>query len=33
MSLDAGLRYASSMNALARQTDDCRNGIARFLNK
>lgn len=33
MSLDAGLRYASSMNALARQTDDCRNGIARFLKK
>ncbi len=33
MSLDAGLRYASSMNALARQTDDCRSGIARFLNK
>lgn len=33
MSLDAGLRYASSMNALARQTDDCREGIARFLQK
>lgn len=33
MSLDAGLRYAASMNALARQTDDCRAGIARFLQK
>lgn len=31
MSLEAGLRYASSMNALARQTDDCKQGIARFL--
>lgn len=33
MSLDDGLRYASSMNALARMTDDCQNGIAKFLNK
>lgn len=32
MSLDAGLHYAAAMNALARQTDDCKNGIARFLN-
>lgn len=32
MSLDAGLRYAASMNAIARQTDDCKDGIARFLN-
>ncbi len=32
MSLDAGLHYATVMNALARQTDDCRNGIATFLN-
>ncbi len=31
MSLDAGLHYATVMNALARQTDDCRNGIASFL--
>jgi len=33
MSLDAGLRYATSMNALARQTDDCRQGIERFLQQ
>lgn len=32
MSLDAGLKYATVMNALARQTDDCKNGIASFLN-
>ena len=32
MSLDAGLHYATVMNALARQTDDCRQGIAAFLN-
>jgi len=32
MSLDAGLRYAASMNALARQTDDCKAGIQRFLS-
>jgi methylglutaconyl-CoA hydratase len=31
MSLDAGLRYATSMNAIARQTEDCKEGIARFL--
>lgn len=31
MSLDAGLRYAAAMNAIARQTDDCKQGIARFL--
>ncbi len=31
MSLEAGLQYASSMNAVARMTDDCRKGIARFL--
>lgn len=31
MALDAGLHYATVMNALARQTDDCRNGIASFL--
>lgn len=33
MSLDAALEYASKMNALARMTPDCQNGIARFLNK
>lgn len=32
MSLDAGLRYAASMNAIARQTEDCKLGIARFLH-
>ncbi|MCX6140719.1 MAG: enoyl-CoA hydratase-related protein [Candidatus Kapabacteria bacterium] len=32
MSLDAGLHYATVMNALARQTDDCKAGIASFLN-
>lgn len=32
MSLDAGLQYAAVMNALARQTDDCKQGIASFLN-
>lgn len=31
MSLDAGLRYASTMNAVTRMTDDCKEGIARFL--
>ena len=31
MSLDAGLHYATVMNALARQTDDCKEGIAKFL--
>ena len=33
MSLQAGLHYATSMNALARQTDDCKAGIQRFLSK
>ncbi len=32
MSMNAGLRYAASMNALARQTEDCKAGIARFLS-
>jgi methylglutaconyl-CoA hydratase len=31
MSLDAGLHYATVMNALARQTPDCKQGIAAFL--
>ncbi len=33
MSLDSALEYASKMNALARMTPDCQDGIARFLNK
>jgi methylglutaconyl-CoA hydratase len=33
LSLDEGLLYASKMNANARQTDDCKKGIAAFLNK
>lgn len=31
MSLEAGLRYAASMNAFTRMTDDCKQGIAHFL--
>lgn len=31
MSLDAGLHYATAMNALARQTDDCKSGVRSFL--
>jgi methylglutaconyl-CoA hydratase len=31
--LDDGLEYAASMNAKARGTADCQNGIAAFLNK
>lgn len=31
MDLDAGLRYASSMNAITRMTEDCKRGIADFL--
>ncbi|MCK6618624.1 MAG: enoyl-CoA hydratase/isomerase family protein [Cyclobacteriaceae bacterium] len=31
--LDAALDYAAAMNAQARATDDCRRGIAAFLNK
>jgi methylglutaconyl-CoA hydratase len=33
MSLDAGLHYATAMNALARQTQDCKDGIATFLGQ
>jgi methylglutaconyl-CoA hydratase len=33
MSLDAGLRYAAAMNALARQTEDCQAGIQQFLTQ
>lgn len=32
MSSEAALTYAASMNALARQTEDCKSGISRFLN-
>jgi methylglutaconyl-CoA hydratase len=31
MSIEAALEYAASMNALARSTDDCKDGIAQFL--
>lgn len=31
MSVDAGLQYAAAMNAFTRQTDDCKQGIASFL--
>lgn len=31
--LDEALRYASEMNAHARNTEDCKRGIAAFLNK
>jgi methylglutaconyl-CoA hydratase len=33
VTLDEGLQYAASMNANARATDDCKKGIAAFLNK
>lgn len=33
MSLEAGLEYAASMNALARGTADTKRGIAKFLSK
>jgi methylglutaconyl-CoA hydratase len=33
MAPDAALEYAASMNALARQTDDCRAGVAAFLSR
>jgi methylglutaconyl-CoA hydratase len=33
MSLEAGLEYAASMNALARATDDMKKGVAKFLSK
>jgi methylglutaconyl-CoA hydratase len=33
LSLNEGLDYAASMNAKARGTDDCKKGIAAFLNK
>ena len=33
MSLEAGLEYAASMNALARGTEDMKRGVAKFLKK
>jgi methylglutaconyl-CoA hydratase len=33
MSLEDSLRYAAEMNARARSSDDCKKGIAAFLNK
>ncbi|HET7152167.1 MAG TPA: enoyl-CoA hydratase-related protein [Candidatus Kapabacteria bacterium] len=33
MPITAGLEYASMMNALARQTEDCKRGIEQFLSK
>lgn len=33
MGLDEGLEYAARMNAFARSTDDCRAGVAAFLDK
>lgn len=33
MSFDAALQYAVDMNTLTRMTEDCRNGIKKFLTK
>jgi methylglutaconyl-CoA hydratase len=33
MSMEDGLVWASDMNAMARSTDECREGIAAFLEK
>lgn len=33
MSLESGLKYATTMNTLTRMTDDCTNGIKNFLSK
>ena len=33
LSVEDALQYAAEMNAHARGTDDCRKGIAAFLNK
>jgi methylglutaconyl-CoA hydratase len=33
MSLESGLRYAASMNAFTRMTEDCKAGIHHFLHK
>jgi methylglutaconyl-CoA hydratase len=31
--LDEGLQYAAEQNAMARNSEDCKKGIAAFLNK
>ncbi|MDN5201396.1 enoyl-CoA hydratase-related protein [Fulvivirgaceae bacterium BMA10] len=33
MDLEKGLQYASEMNAQARESEDCKKGIAAFINK
>lgn len=33
LSLEKALSYAAEMNAKARGTEDCKKGIAAFLNK
>lgn len=33
LSLEEGLEYAAAMNAKARSTEDCKRGIAAFINK
>ena len=33
MTFDAALQSGADLNAIARMTDDCRQGIARFLKK
>ena len=33
MSFENALEYACDMNAITRMTDDCKAGIAKFLNK
>ena len=33
MSLENALEYACDMNAITRMTDDCKAGIAKFLNR
>ena len=33
MTLDEAIQYACNMNATARETEDCKHGIAAFLNK
>ena len=33
MSFEEALEYACSLNAITRMTEDCKKGIAKFLNK
>jgi methylglutaconyl-CoA hydratase len=33
MTFDAALEAGADVNAIARMTDDCRRGVARFLDK